>query len=251
MLATAMWFATLDKFDANQTLDGTVALSVLKGQDPTVPVILQWAGQMYIGFSAVLEGAGRRGLHIWIKRGEGMKYSSKDVVLLIDGYNVLGEMTELTHAAEGADRRRSPGLGEIGKSMSTSVSSGRKSAKADILMMRPCPSMMPLTASRATSVLCALVLRATRPARPLSGLNGALGNTLRARGQRQGLAQGLMLAMWSAVSPKTAKSCWPYRSRTLTETPNPLRSTTAQRPQVAPTCICRSRRLTLMARDDS
>jgi hypothetical protein len=29
-----------------------------------------------------------------------MKYSSKDVVLLIDGYNVLGEMTELTHAAE-------------------------------------------------------------------------------------------------------------------------------------------------------
>lgn len=29
-----------------------------------------------------------------------MKYSSKDVVLLIDGYDVLGEMTELTHAAE-------------------------------------------------------------------------------------------------------------------------------------------------------
>lgn len=55
MLATAMWFATLDKFDANQTLDGTVALSVLKGQDPTVPVILQWAGQTYIGFSAVLD----------------------------------------------------------------------------------------------------------------------------------------------------------------------------------------------------
>ena len=29
-----------------------------------------------------------------------MKYSSKDTVLLIDGYNVLGAMTELTHAAE-------------------------------------------------------------------------------------------------------------------------------------------------------
>ncbi len=29
-----------------------------------------------------------------------MRYSSKDVVLLIDGYDVLGEMTELTHAAE-------------------------------------------------------------------------------------------------------------------------------------------------------
>jgi len=55
MLATAMWFATVDKFDADQTIGGTVALSSLKGQDPTVPVILQWAGQAYIGFSAVLD----------------------------------------------------------------------------------------------------------------------------------------------------------------------------------------------------
>ena len=55
LIATAFWFAAKDVFDADQTIGGTVSLSVLKGGDPTVPVILQWAGQAYIGFNAVLE----------------------------------------------------------------------------------------------------------------------------------------------------------------------------------------------------
>jgi hypothetical protein len=55
LIATAFWFAAKDKFDEDITVGGTVSLSVLKGFDPTVPVILQHAGQAYIGFSAVLE----------------------------------------------------------------------------------------------------------------------------------------------------------------------------------------------------
>lgn len=40
-----------------------------------------------------------------------MRYSSKDTVLLIDGYNVLGAMTDLTHAAE-ALTEETTGLGD-------------------------------------------------------------------------------------------------------------------------------------------
>lgn len=40
------------------------------------------------------------------------RYSSKDAVLLVDGYNVLGEMTELTHAVE-ALTEEITGLGDV------------------------------------------------------------------------------------------------------------------------------------------
>lgn len=55
LIATALWFAAKDKFDADITVGGTVNFSTLLGADPTVPVILQHAGQAYIGFNAVLE----------------------------------------------------------------------------------------------------------------------------------------------------------------------------------------------------
>ena len=55
LLATALWFAAKDKFDADITIGGSVSLSVLQGADPTVPVILTHAGEAYIGFNAVLE----------------------------------------------------------------------------------------------------------------------------------------------------------------------------------------------------
>jgi hypothetical protein len=55
LLATAFWFAAKDAFDADQTIGSTVSLSVLRGGDPTVPVVLQHGGVGYIGFNAVLE----------------------------------------------------------------------------------------------------------------------------------------------------------------------------------------------------
>lgn len=54
-IATAFWQAAKNAFDGDQTIGGTVSLSVLKGAVPTVPVILQHAGIAYIGFNAVLE----------------------------------------------------------------------------------------------------------------------------------------------------------------------------------------------------
>ncbi len=54
-IATAFWFAAKDKFDGDTTIGGTVSLSVLRGAEPTVPVILQHAGGAFIGFNAYLE----------------------------------------------------------------------------------------------------------------------------------------------------------------------------------------------------
>lgn len=54
-IATAFWFAAKSKFDADTSIGGTVMFSTLRGADPTVPVILQHAGQGYIGFDAILE----------------------------------------------------------------------------------------------------------------------------------------------------------------------------------------------------
>ncbi len=53
--ATQLWFAAKDKFDKDFTIGGTVSFSTLKGGNPTVPVILQHAGEAYIGFDAILE----------------------------------------------------------------------------------------------------------------------------------------------------------------------------------------------------
>jgi hypothetical protein len=53
--ATALWFAAKDAFDADYNLSGAVSFCTLKGGNPTVPVILQHAGEAYIGFDAVLE----------------------------------------------------------------------------------------------------------------------------------------------------------------------------------------------------
>lgn len=55
MIATAFWFAAKDAFDYDITFGDTVNISVLKGSDPTVPVILQHGGAAYIGFNAILE----------------------------------------------------------------------------------------------------------------------------------------------------------------------------------------------------
>ena len=55
LLATAFWFAAKDAFDKSSTIGGTVPMATLRGADPTVPVILQHAGQAYIGFSAILD----------------------------------------------------------------------------------------------------------------------------------------------------------------------------------------------------
>ncbi len=55
LIATAFWFAAKDAFDKDITFSGAVSLSVLRGADPTVPVILTHGGQSYIGFNAVLE----------------------------------------------------------------------------------------------------------------------------------------------------------------------------------------------------
>ncbi len=55
LLATALWFDAKDKFDSDITIGGTVSLSVLRGAEPTVPVILTHAGEAYIGFNAVLD----------------------------------------------------------------------------------------------------------------------------------------------------------------------------------------------------
>lgn len=54
-IATAFWFAMKDKFDKDTGIGGSVAWSTLRGSDPTVPVILEHAGQTYIGVSAVLD----------------------------------------------------------------------------------------------------------------------------------------------------------------------------------------------------
>ena len=55
LLATAFWFAAKDKFDADLTIGGTVALAHFRGGEPTVPVLLVVGGQAYVGFDAVLE----------------------------------------------------------------------------------------------------------------------------------------------------------------------------------------------------
>ena len=55
IIATAMWFAAKDAFDADLTISGTVSLSVLQGNDPTAPVLLNVGGIMYYGFDATLE----------------------------------------------------------------------------------------------------------------------------------------------------------------------------------------------------
>jgi hypothetical protein len=55
LIATALWFAMKDKFDKATSIGGTVAWSTLRGGEPTVPVILEHAGQAYIGVSAVLD----------------------------------------------------------------------------------------------------------------------------------------------------------------------------------------------------
>lgn len=54
-LATALWFAAKDVFDRDPTIGGTVSFSTLRGGEPTVPVLLQHAGQAYIGLNAYLE----------------------------------------------------------------------------------------------------------------------------------------------------------------------------------------------------
>lgn len=55
VIATALWFAAKDAFDANYTLGGNVSFATLQGADPTVPVLLAHGGQAYIGFNAILE----------------------------------------------------------------------------------------------------------------------------------------------------------------------------------------------------
>lgn len=55
VIATALWFAAKDVFDHDYTLGGNVSFTTLQGADQTVPVILGHAGQVYIGFNAVLE----------------------------------------------------------------------------------------------------------------------------------------------------------------------------------------------------
>ncbi len=54
-VATAFWFAAKNVFDADPTISGTVMFAVLRGANPTVPVILQHGGQAYIGFDGYLE----------------------------------------------------------------------------------------------------------------------------------------------------------------------------------------------------
>ena len=55
LIATAFWYAAKDKFDKDTKITETVAWSTLRGADPTVPVILECAGQAFIGFNAVLD----------------------------------------------------------------------------------------------------------------------------------------------------------------------------------------------------
>lgn len=55
LIATSFWFAAKDAFDGDITIGKTVSFSTLRGADPTVPVLLQHGGQIYIGFNAVLD----------------------------------------------------------------------------------------------------------------------------------------------------------------------------------------------------
>jgi hypothetical protein len=55
IIATELWFAAKRAFDANPTISGTVTHAILRGANPTVPVLLQHAGQTYIGFEAMLD----------------------------------------------------------------------------------------------------------------------------------------------------------------------------------------------------
>lgn len=55
IIATEFWQAAKGAFDADATIGGTVMHAVLRGGSPTVPVVLQHAGQAYIGFDAALE----------------------------------------------------------------------------------------------------------------------------------------------------------------------------------------------------
>ncbi len=54
-IATALWFAAKDVFDADPSIGGTVTFAVLRGANPTAPVLLQHGGQAYIGFDGFLE----------------------------------------------------------------------------------------------------------------------------------------------------------------------------------------------------
>lgn len=55
MTATALWFEAKDVFDRDVTIGGTVPWSTLRGANPTVPVLLSHAGQVYIGVNAYLD----------------------------------------------------------------------------------------------------------------------------------------------------------------------------------------------------
>lgn len=55
LLATAFWYAAKNAFDRDRKIGDTVALSTFRGEEPTVPVLLQHGGHQYIGFNAVLE----------------------------------------------------------------------------------------------------------------------------------------------------------------------------------------------------
>ena len=54
-IAAAFWFSAKNVFDADPSIGSTVTFSTLRGANPTVPVILQHGGQVYIGFDGFLE----------------------------------------------------------------------------------------------------------------------------------------------------------------------------------------------------
>jgi hypothetical protein len=54
-IATAFWFAMKDAFDGDHTITDTVSMATLRGAEPTVPVLLNYAGQAYIGINAYLD----------------------------------------------------------------------------------------------------------------------------------------------------------------------------------------------------
>lgn len=55
IIATQFWFAAKQVFDANPTISGSVTHAILRGANPTVPVLVQHGGQAYIGFDATLD----------------------------------------------------------------------------------------------------------------------------------------------------------------------------------------------------
>jgi hypothetical protein len=175
-----------------------------------------------------------------------MKYSSKDVVLLIDGYNVLGAMTELTHAAE-ALTEEVTGLGETWEEHEYIGVQRAEISQSGYFDDASLSVNDAFNGKQGDKRVVCFGVEGNTAGKAFVGLNGAL----ETRFERVASVKGLHKAnVGYVVSGKSedGKILLAYRSRTLTETPNPLRSTTAQRPQVAPTCICRSRRLTLTVR---